>query len=46
MITANGSESLTYLQDEPDNKTLRLAYDQTVMELEAYFDLCRTSYDD
>jgi hypothetical protein len=40
------SESLTYLQDEPDIKTLRYAYDQTVTELEAYFDLCRTSYDD
>ena len=46
MITDNVSESLTYLQDEPDIKTLRLAYDQTVVELEAYFDLCRTSYDD
>ena len=46
MITDNVSESLTYLQEEPDIKTLRLAYDQTVVELEAYFDLCRTSYDD
>ena len=40
------SESLTYLQDEPDIQTLRYAYDQTVTELESYFDLCRTSYDD
>jgi len=40
------SESLTYLGQEPDIKTLRFAYDQTVTELEAYFDLCRTSYDD
>jgi hypothetical protein len=40
------SESLTYLQDEPDIKTLRYAYEQTVNELEPYFDLCRTSYDD
>ena len=40
------SESLTYLSEEPDVKTLRYAYDQTVTELEAYFDLCRTSYDD
>ena len=46
MITDSVSESLTYLQDEPDIKTLRLAYDQTVVELESYFDLCRTSYDD
>jgi hypothetical protein len=40
------SESLTYVSDEPDIKTLHFAYDQTVNELEAYFDLCRTSYDD
>ena len=46
MITDSVSESLTYLQEEPDIKTLRLAYDQTVTELESYFDLCRTSYDD
>ena len=26
------SESLTYLQDEPDIQTLRYAYDQTVTE--------------
>ena len=25
---------------------MRYAYDETVTELEAYFDLCRTSYDD
>lgn len=40
------SESLTYVSDEPDIKTLKYAYDQTVTELEGYFDLCRTSYDD
>ena len=40
------SESLTYVSDEPDIKTLKYAYDQTVTELEAYFDLCRSSYDD
>tara|TARA_A100000171_G_scaffold11715_1_gene9574 strand:- start:46 stop:2130 length:2085 start_codon:yes stop_codon:yes gene_type:complete len=40
------SESLTYVSDEPDIKTLKHVYDQTVTELEAYFDLCRTSYDD
>ena len=40
------SEALTYLSDEPDIRTLNYAYDQTVTELEAYFDLCRTSYDD
>tara|TARA_R100001163_G_scaffold65135_1_gene61274 strand:+ start:1380 stop:3464 length:2085 start_codon:yes stop_codon:yes gene_type:complete len=40
------SEALTYLGDEPSVKTLRRAYDETTKELEAYFDLCRTSYDD
>ena len=46
MLNDSISESLTYVQDEPDIKTLRYAYDQTVNELESYFDLCRTSYDD
>jgi hypothetical protein len=46
MQNSNISESLTYLTDEPDINTLRYAYDQTVTELESYFDLCRTSYDD
>lgn len=46
MLNDSISESLTYVGDEPDIKTLRYAYDQTVTELEAYFDLCRTSYDD
>ena len=40
------SESLTYVGKEPDIKTLRYAYDQTTVELESYFDLCRSSYDD
>lgn len=40
------SEELTYVGKTPSVKTLRYAYDQTVTELEAYFDLCRTSYDD
>ena len=46
MISDNISEALTYLSDEPDVKALNLAYDQTVTELEAYFDLCRSSYDE
>lgn len=46
MISNNISEALTYLSDEPDVKALNLAYDQTVTELESYFDLCRTSYDE
>jgi len=40
------SNALTYVSDEPDVQTLRYSYDQTVTELEAYFDLCRSSYDD
>jgi hypothetical protein len=40
------SEELTYVGKTPSVKTLRYAYDQTVLELEAYFDLCRNSYDD
>ena len=46
MLNESIAESLTYVQDEPDIKTLRYAYDQTVTELDGYFDLCRTSYDD
>jgi len=46
MINDNTSEALTYLSDEPDIQALNQAYNQTVTELEAYFDLCRTSYDD
>ncbi len=39
------SESLTYISDEPNINHLRHAYEQTVNELEPYFDLCRDSYD-
>ena len=46
MESDSTSEALTYKEKEPDINTLRYAYDQTVTELEAYFDLCRTSYDD
>lgn len=46
MENENISESLTYRSNSPDVSTLRYAYDQTVMELESYFDLCRTSYDE
>ena len=40
------SNSLTYVSGEPDINSLRYAYDQSVLELESYFDLCRDSYDD
>ena len=46
MQSDNISEALTYLDKEPSIKTLRYAYEQTVNELESYFDLCRNSYDD
>ena len=46
MDNDNISEALTYRSNSPDVSTLRYAYDQTVMELESYFDLCRTSYDE
>ena len=46
MLNDSISNSLTYVSDEPDIKTLRYAYDETVTELESYFDLCRSSYDD
>ena len=39
------TESLTYISDEPNINHLRYAYEQTVNELEPYFDLCRDSYD-
>ena len=39
------SESLTYVTGEPNVDHLRYAYEQTVNELEPYFDLCRDSYD-
>ena len=39
------SESLTYVSDKPDVKSLRYSYEQSITELEAYFDLCRSSYD-
>ena len=46
MDNDNISNSLTYLSEKPNVPTLRYAYGETVTELEAYFDLCRTSYDD
>ena len=45
-MQTEASEALTYLSKEPDVGALRNAYDQTVTELESYFDQCRNSYDD
>ena len=45
-MQTEASEALTYLSKEPDVGALRNAYDQTVTELESYFDQCRNAYDD
>tara|TARA_R110002167_G_scaffold345212_1_gene554866 strand:- start:2395 stop:4470 length:2076 start_codon:yes stop_codon:yes gene_type:complete len=42
----NFQEELTYVKDKPSVSFLRRSYESTVTELESYFDLCRTSYDD
>lgn len=39
-------EDLTYVGKGPNVATLISAYERTTSELSAYFDLCRTSYDD
>jgi hypothetical protein len=46
MQTEEYRENLTYTKKEPDVKILRQAYELTQNELESYFDLCRSSYDD
>ena len=46
MLSDTISEELTYVGKEPGVKALRQAYNQTVNELDTYFDLCRSSYDD
>ena len=40
------SKAITYVGKEPDIEALRQAYQTTDTELESYYDLCRTSYDD
>lgn len=46
MQNNNTSQALTYVDVEPDITALNSAYESTITELEAYFDLCRSSYDD
>ena len=46
MLSDKTSEELTYVGKEPSVQALRQAYNQTVTELDSYFDLCRSSYDD
>tara|TARA_R100001163_G_C5066134_1_gene204392 strand:+ start:934 stop:3024 length:2091 start_codon:yes stop_codon:yes gene_type:complete len=46
MENTETSKALTYVSKTPDVKTLCWAYSKTISDLEYYFDLCRTSYDD
>jgi len=39
-------ESLIYASNEPDIDALRGAYDQCLLQLDEYFEICRRSYDD
>tara|TARA_R100001126_G_scaffold51839_1_gene29299 strand:+ start:849 stop:2942 length:2094 start_codon:yes stop_codon:yes gene_type:complete len=40
------SKAITYVGKKPDIEALRQAYQTTDNELQSYYDLCRTSYDD
>lgn len=40
------NDSLTYVGKKPDIGALAKAYDQSTLELESYFQLCRNAYDD
>ena len=40
------SKAITYVAKEPDIEALRQAYQTTDSDLESYYHLCRTSYDD
>jgi hypothetical protein len=46
MENTETAKALTYVRKTPDVQTLRWAYSKTIADLEYYFDLCRTSYDD
>lgn len=46
MENQNYSKAITYLGKSPDVDVLRQAYQTTSNELSAYYDVCRTSYDD
>ena len=39
-------ESLIYTANEPDIETLRSAYDNCLIDLDEYFEVCNRSYDD
>jgi len=46
MESQKTSDELTYVSKTPSVTTLRYAYDKTLNELQSFFDLCSTSYDD
>ena len=46
MIPDNDEKSLTYVEKEPNVNALRRAYENTLADLEPYFQQCRQSYDD
>ena len=46
MENTETAKALTYVSKTPDVQTLRWAYSKTIADLEYYFDLCRSSYDD
>jgi hypothetical protein len=42
----DNNEALTYVEKTPDVLSLKKAYDNTLNELQSYFDQCRQNYDD
>ncbi len=46
MTSDNDEKSLTYAAKEPNVNALRRAYENTLADLEPYFQQCRQSYDD
>jgi len=42
----DNNEALTYVEKTPDVIALKHAYDNTLNELQSYFDQCRQNYDD
>jgi hypothetical protein len=43
MIPDNDEKSLTYVEKEPNVNALRRAYENTLADLEPYFQQCRQS---
>lgn len=45
-MRSDKSDALTYFRGTPDVRSIRNAYDQTIQELESYFDVCREAFDE